>query len=164
MRSGAPVIALNEAPNLEPTLGLYAAGVDDVVRKPVHVREIVARVGAILRRTNGCRSTRDRRRHAGLFRRARPGGAGRDPALAASRAAHPGIYGQEPGPSCHQEPDLRFRLWVVKEGVEESAIESHVSKPRKKLRERLGFDPIDSKRQIGSVIEPWLSQRLLLAA
>src|SRR6201985_848734 len=50
-RSRAPVIAMNEAPSLEQTLGLFAAGVDDVVRKPIHVREILARVGAIRRRS-----------------------------------------------------------------------------------------------------------------
>jgi DNA-binding response OmpR family regulator len=57
-----------------------------------------------------------------------------------------------------------FVYGVVNEGVEESVIESHVSKLRKKLRDRLGFDPIDSKRYIGYVIEPRLSQRLLPAA
>ena len=31
----------------------FAAGADDVLRKPVHVREIVARVGAINRRVFG---------------------------------------------------------------------------------------------------------------
>ena len=49
-RSQAPVIAMNDAPSLEQTLGLFSAGVDDVVRKPVHVREILARVHAIRRR------------------------------------------------------------------------------------------------------------------
>jgi DNA-binding NarL/FixJ family response regulator len=49
-RSQAPVIAMNEAPSLEQTLGLFSAGVDDVVRKAVHVREILARVNAIRRR------------------------------------------------------------------------------------------------------------------
>ena len=33
--------------------------------------------------------------------------------------------------------------------VEENVVESHISKLRKKLRERLGFDPIDSKRFLG---------------
>ena len=47
-RTRAPVIAMNETPCLEQTLDLFAAGVDDVVRKPIHVREILARVGAIL--------------------------------------------------------------------------------------------------------------------
>src|ERR1700722_10708669 len=50
-RSRAPVICLRERPSLDDTLGLFAAGVDDVVRKPVHVREILARVGAIARRS-----------------------------------------------------------------------------------------------------------------
>ena len=50
-RSRAPVICLKERPSLDDTLGLFAAGVDDVLRKPVHVREILARVGAISRRT-----------------------------------------------------------------------------------------------------------------
>lgn len=49
-RSKAPVFALKERPSLEETLGMFAAGVDDVLRKPVHVREILARVGAISRR------------------------------------------------------------------------------------------------------------------
>src|SRR6185437_7992577 len=52
-RSKAPVLCLRERPSLDDTLGLFAAGVDDVLRKPVHVREILARVGAISRRTLG---------------------------------------------------------------------------------------------------------------
>lgn len=50
-RSEAPAIALNDTIGLESTLKLFAAGVDDVVRKPVHAREIIARIGAIRRRT-----------------------------------------------------------------------------------------------------------------
>ena len=50
-RSEAPAIALNDSTGLESTLKLFAAGVDDVVRKPVHAREIIARIGAIRRRT-----------------------------------------------------------------------------------------------------------------
>src|SRR5450755_2607593 len=49
-RSKAPVIILNERQSLDQTLELFAAGVDDVLRKPIHVREILARVGAISRR------------------------------------------------------------------------------------------------------------------
>ena len=33
--------------------------------------------------------------------------------------------------------------------VEENVVESHISKLRKKLRDRLGYDPIDSKRFLG---------------
>src|ERR1700685_2576775 len=52
-RSKAPVIILHERQSLDQTLELFAAGVDDVLRKPVHVREILARVGAINRRRPG---------------------------------------------------------------------------------------------------------------
>ena len=36
--------------NLENTLKLFESGVDDVIRKPVHIREILARITAIRRR------------------------------------------------------------------------------------------------------------------
>ena len=51
LRSAAAVIAMADTKSLEDTLELFAAGVDDVVRKPVHVREILARIKAISRRT-----------------------------------------------------------------------------------------------------------------
>jgi len=57
-RSEAPAIALNDTTGLESTLKLFAAGADDVVRKPVHAREIIARIGAIRRRAAaGAKST-----------------------------------------------------------------------------------------------------------
>jgi DNA-binding response OmpR family regulator len=38
---------------------------------------------------------------------------------------------------------------IFDEDVEEAVVESHISKLRKKLRARLGYDPIDSKRYLG---------------
>ena len=38
---------------------------------------------------------------------------------------------------------------VYSNGVEESVIEGHVSKLRKKLSQRLGHDPIEAKRFMG---------------
>lgn len=38
---------------------------------------------------------------------------------------------------------------VFDEDVEENVVESHISKLRKKLREKMGFDPIESKRFLG---------------
>ena len=52
-RSTAPVIALSEQHSLDKILGLFEAGVDDVIRKPVHIREILARIAAISRRGAG---------------------------------------------------------------------------------------------------------------
>ena len=56
-RTGAPVIALSEQHSLENTLRLFESGVDDVVRKPFHIREILARISAI-RRTRMRSTTR----------------------------------------------------------------------------------------------------------
>jgi DNA-binding response OmpR family regulator len=33
--------------------------------------------------------------------------------------------------------------------IDENVIESHISKLRRRLRSRLGYDPIDSKRHLG---------------
>ncbi|MDB5551172.1 MAG: ftcR, partial [Rhizobium sp.] len=41
---------------------------------------------------------------------------------------------------------------IFDEDVEENGVESHISKLRKKLRKRLGFDPIDSNRFLGYCI------------
>ena len=61
-KSRAAVVALIESPSLEHTLNAFRDGVDDVVKKPVHVRELLARIDAIrLRRVaergveNGCK-------------------------------------------------------------------------------------------------------------
>src|SRR4051812_36168781 len=50
--SKAPIIALSDVRSLEETLELFTAKFDDVVRKPVHVREILARSQAVWRRVN----------------------------------------------------------------------------------------------------------------
>ena len=46
-----------------------------------------------------------------------------------------------------------FAALTHPEDVEENVVESHISKLRKKLRERLGYDPIDSKRFLGYRLE-----------
>ena len=97
-RSRAPMIAMNERPALEQTLELFAAGVDDVVRKPIHVREILARVGAIRRRNESDKDADviDDRRDAGVFGRPRSDRSRRGAAAAAARAAHPRISRRQP--------------------------------------------------------------------
>ena len=42
---------------------------------------------------------------------------------------------------------------IFDENIEENVVESHVSKLRKKLRARLGYDPIESKRYLGYCLE-----------
>lgn len=154
-RSQAPVIAMNEASSLEKTLELFAAGVDDVVRKPVHVREILARVNAMQRRSEKRRSSDDEVAVGEI----RVHFDGSDPEVAGELMALPR----------RERRILEFMMrnrgrWVTKTQVfnavyglfdaevDEAVVESHVSKLRKKLRAKLGYDPIDSKRYLGYTI------------
>ncbi|KRE15735.1 two-component system response regulator [Bosea sp. Root381] len=154
-RSQAPVIAMNEASSLEKTLELFAAGVDDVVRKPVHVREILARVNAMQRRSEKRRSTDDEVTVGEI----KVHFDGSDPEVAGEMMALPR----------RERRILEFLMrnrgrWVTKtqvfnavyglfdDEVDEAVVESHVSKLRKKLRTKLGYDPIDSKRYLGYTI------------
>jgi DNA-binding response OmpR family regulator len=148
-RSQAPVLCLKERPSLDDTLGLFAAGVDDVLRKPVHVREILARVGAI-------------------SRRALP--ESRDIAIGDLRVFFDGREAEVRGaPLPLPRRERRILECLVRnrgrrlsktqifnavygifdEDVDENVVESHISKLRKKLKHRLGYDPIDSKRYLG---------------
>ena len=43
---------------------------------------------------------------------------------------------------------------------DENVIESHVSKLRKKLRDHLGFDPIESKRYMGYRLDDMKSRSI----
>ncbi len=65
--------------------------VDDVVRKPVHVREIIARVKAIRRRASGAPDYTDVGEMRVYFDGRDPGDQGRGAAASASRAPHPRI-------------------------------------------------------------------------
>ncbi len=150
-RSGAAVIAMNEKRSLEETLELFAAGVDDVVRKPIHVRELLARFEAIRRRAQ--RDGGDEGTEAGELRVFFDG---RDPEVKG-----------EPLPLPRRERRILEYLVMNKgrrvtksqifnsvyglfgESIDETVIESHISKLRKRLRQRLGHDPIDSQRYLG---------------
>ncbi|MGA8172889.1 MAG: response regulator transcription factor [Methylocystis sp.] len=151
-RSQAPVIALNEAPSLEQTLDLFSSGVDDVVRKPVHIKELLARVHAIRRRAE-----------------ARQDFAGAGPIQVFFDGRDPLVNG-EPLPLPRRE--LRMLEYFVlnkgrrlgksqifnavyglfDEAIEENVVESHISKLRKKLRARLGYDIIESQRFLGYML------------
>ena len=148
-RCTAAIIAMKEEKSLAATLELFAGGVDDVVAKPCHVREILARIEAISRRVRGgvvsaavddIRTFRD----------------GRDP-----------LIGGTPMPLPRRE--LRILEFLVSKQsrrvtkaqifsavyglfdheIDENVIESHISKLRRRLRERLGYDPIESQRHLG---------------
>ena len=148
-RTKAPVIALSEQNSLENTLRLIEAGVDDVIRKPAHPREILARITAI-------------RRRAGDETQQASGGrmlifmVGRDPEIDGVPLPLPRrerrileYLASNNGRRVTKTQVFNWIYGVFDEDVEENVVESHISKLRKKLRERLGFDPIDSKRFLG---------------
>lgn len=153
-RSRAPIIAINETQSLEQTLDLFAAGFDDVVRKPIHVRELLARIDAIRRRA--ARKEEDECSLGEI----RVFFDGRDPEIRG-----------EPLPLPRRERRIFEYLvknrgrWINKtqifsaiygifdENIDENVVESHVSKLRKKLRNQLGYDPIDSKRYLGYCLD-----------
>lgn len=148
-KTGVPVIAMSEDIRLTGVLELFSCGVDDVVRKPVHVKEILARIRAIMSR----RTFDQPARESGMIK-VFPDG--RVP-----------LVNNEPFPLPRREYRIleylvsnmdrrvtKSQLFNVvyglfEESVEESVVESHVSKLRKKLRVALDYDPIDSKRYLG---------------
>jgi DNA-binding response OmpR family regulator len=148
-RSRAPIIALSGLKLLKQTIELFEAGVDDVVHAPVHVREILARAAVIHRRTGG----QPEQTPNSVIRVFLDG---RDPEIASRTLALP-----------RRELRILEHLvshqgkWLTKaqlfnsiyglfdSNFDENVIESHVSKLRKKLRDHLGFDPIESKRYMG---------------
>lgn len=148
-KTGAPVIALVDQGSLDATLKLFEQGVDDVVRKPVHVRELLARITAIRRRAVASDD-------ATVLGRLKIYSTGRDPEIDGSPFPLPRRERRilEFLASIGERRATKSQIFsaiygVFEADVEENVVESHISKLRKKLREALGFDPIDSKRFLG---------------
>jgi two-component system, OmpR family, flagellar system response regulator FtcR len=145
----AAIIAMNENRSLEETLDLFAAGVDDVVRKPIHVREIIARVKAIRRRASGAPDYTDVGEMRVFFD-------GRDPEVKGEVLQLPRrerrileyLVGNR-GCRINKTQIFNSVYGLFSEDIDENVVESHISKLRKRLRHRLGYDPIDSKRYLG---------------
>jgi two-component system, OmpR family, flagellar system response regulator FtcR len=148
-RTRAPVIAMNEASSLEQALDLFAAGVDDFVRKPIHVREILARVGAIRRRLEG-------ESDSALVGDLRVFFDGRDPQLKGIPLSLPRrerrileYLVKNQGRRVSKAQVFNSIYGIFDENVEENVVESHINNLRKKLRRHLGYDPINSVRYLG---------------
>jgi two-component system, OmpR family, flagellar system response regulator FtcR len=152
-RSSAPIIAINETHSLEQTLDLFNAGFDDVVRKPVHVRELMARIDAIRRRAQA-------RKDDVQFGEIRVFFDGRDPEIRGEGLSLPRrerrileYLVKNRGRRVTKTQIFNAIYGIFDEQVEENVVESHISKLRKKLRERLGYDLIESKRYLGYCLE-----------
>ncbi|WP_115668430.1 transcriptional activator Rem [Ciceribacter selenitireducens] len=152
-RTQAPVIAVSDQPSLEATLALFDCGVDDVVRKPVHPREILARAAAIRRRLKAIANFTE-------IGPIRVFSDGRDPEISGEVFPLPRRERRileylvvNRGRRVSKTQIFNAIYGIFDEEVEENVVESHISKLRKKLRKKLGFDPVDSKRFLGYCID-----------
>ncbi len=145
----APVIAMSDNPSLQNILHLFNSGVDDVVKKPVHVKEILARVSAIMNRSSSI-SAEITAGDIRIFSDGRPPIIGDKPLQLPRREyriLEHMVRNKGKRITKTQMFNVVYGLFEVE--VEESVVESHISKLRKKLRQMLGYDPIDSKRYLG---------------
>jgi DNA-binding response OmpR family regulator len=147
-RAGAGIIALADVRSLDATLELFRAGIDDVVRKPVHVREIMARASAIWRRLHG-----QRRRAEG---RLKVFFDGRDPEVDGTPLSLPRrerhileFLVRNAHRRVTKTQIFSAVYGIFAEDVDEVVIEGHISKLRRKLRLQLGYDVIDARRYLG---------------
>ena len=148
-RTPAPIIALADMKSLEATLELFTVGIDDVVRKPVHVKEIIARSDAVWRRINRLQATITSQRLKIYFD-------GRDieidgePLPLPRRERHILEFLVKNGHRRVTKTQIFNAIYgLFEDDVDEIVIEGHVSKLRKKLRLRLGRDVIEAKRYLG---------------
>jgi DNA-binding response OmpR family regulator len=148
-RGRTPIIALKEDRGLEETLALFNVGVDDVVKKPAPVRELVARAHAIWRRVSDAREQADFGRLTIFFDN-------RDPTVDGNPLELPRRERQilEYLVKNRRRRITKTQLFnaiygLFNESVDETVIEGHISKLRKKLRQKLGYDVIDAKRFAG---------------
>ncbi|KMO28366.1 response regulator transcription factor [Methylobacterium aquaticum] len=168
-QSRAPIIALADSRSLEQTLVLFDAGIDDVLPKPVHVREILARAEAIWRRVNGepppapdpAAPVPDEAQtppapQGRASERLKVFFDGRDPEIDGVPFVLPRrerhileFLVRNRGRRVTKTQLFNGVYGVYTDGVEESVVEGHVSKLRKKLAQALGHDPIEAKRYIG---------------
>lgn len=149
-RSAAAVIAMKEQKTLISTLELFALGMDDVVSKPCHVREILARIEAISRRIRVESGARTRLGEIEVFRD------GRDPLVQGEPLQLPRrelrileFLVINRGRRVSKAQIFSSVYGLFEQGIDENVIESHVSKLRRRLRRQLGYDPIESKRHLG---------------
>jgi two-component system, OmpR family, flagellar system response regulator FtcR len=145
-----PAIALNDFNNLDGTLKLYRAGMDDVVRKPIHAKELIARFDAIKRRGGESQAALWSQDGLVVY------GDGRSPEVNGRAITLPRrerrilqYLASNKGRRVTRAQIFSAIYGLLDENVEECVVESHISKLRKKIRLEIGYDPIDTQRFLG---------------
>lgn len=154
LKLNTPVVAMLDNRCLESLTKLYKIGVDDVVAKPVHFEELMFRIAAIKKRIIQTISHECKTGITVFFD-------GRDPEFMGAPLDLPRRERRilEYLASINGRRATKAQIFgaiygVFDDLIEESVIESHISKLRKKLRLKIGHDPIDSKRYLGYRFNP----------
>jgi DNA-binding response OmpR family regulator len=146
---GAPLVALLDKRALEATLSLFSAGFDDVIGKPVHVREILARIHCIAgrRRAN---AAYEERSELQVF------ADGRDPVVNGEVLCLPRrerrileCLHQCEGAWITKTQMFNRVYGMFNDQYDESVIESHICRLRRRLKAALSYDPVESQRYLG---------------
>lgn len=150
--SVAPIFAVTEGQSLEEKLELLTSNFDDVLGKTAHVKEILARSQAVWRRVNSPRDQTD----VTSDERLKVFFDGRDIEVDGEAVTLPRRERQilehlirNRGRRLTKQQIFNAVYGVFAQSVDDSVIEGHVSKLRKKLRGLLGTDPIEAKRFMG---------------
>ncbi|ENN90521.1 response regulator transcription factor [Bartonella schoenbuchensis] len=151
--SSAPILAMTETNVLGHTIELFQAGIDDVLRKPIHVREILARIAAIRRRIGGDVRSASAAIEIGPISVFNDG---RDPRINGIGFPLPRRERRileylvtNYGKRVNKTQIFNSIYGIFDDVIEENVVESHISKLRKKLKLKIGYDVIDSKRFLG---------------
>ena len=146
----APVLVLLDQPCLDTIIAAFEAGADDVLRKPMHIREILTRVSIIAQRQRRGSDVSEAGDRLRVYLD------GRDPTIDGVEFQLPRRerrileYLASIGERRATKSQIYNAIYgLFNEEVEETVVESHISKLRKKLKAMLGYDPIDSKRFLG---------------
>lgn len=146
---GVPLVALLDKRSLEATLSLFTAGFDDVIGKPVHVREILARIQCIAGRRRFSVIGEDSS-ELQVF------ADGRDPVVNGEVLCLPRrerrilecLYQSEG--AWITKTQLFNRVYgMFNDQYDESVIESHICRLRRRLKAALSYDPVESQRYLG---------------
>lgn len=146
---GVPLVALLDKRSLEETLLLFSAGFDDVIGKPVHVREILARIHRISGRRKSIPRD-DTLSDLQVFCD------GRDPIVSGETLCLPRrerrileCLDQTEGAWITKTQLFNRVYGVFNDQYDESVIESHICRLRRRLKMALGYDPVESQRYLG---------------
>lgn len=153
-RTDAALIAIDAETTLERTLAAFAAGFDDVIDRTCHVREIMARIAAVARRSTCGAATSAEHLAIDVL------GDGRAPRVGATPLELPrrehqilAFLARRAGRRVTKDQIFLAVYGVLDEQTNVQVIEFHICRLRKRLRERLGYDPIDSRRHQGYLLD-----------